>query len=157
MTSPNLGDRPWRRDPESLGDDRHGIGVIDEATCLDLVERQSVGRLGFSARAMPVIFPINFLLVRRSVVFRTEPGQKLDAARQSAVACFEVDEFDKVEHRGWSVLVTGRLAVVEGRELERLGPLPLRPWAISEPSAVVTLSAEFVSGRSVGPVHGGWL
>ncbi|MEP6626236.1 MAG: pyridoxamine 5'-phosphate oxidase family protein [Acidimicrobiia bacterium] len=131
-----------------------GIAVIDEERCLRLVEGESIGRLGFSAGAMPVIFPINFVLIGRDVIFRTEPGQKADAARQRAVACFEVDSYDAFAHTGWSVLVTGRLAVTEGPALARLGPLPLRPWAVSGASDVVTLRGEVISGRSVEPFKG---
>ncbi len=131
-----------------------GIAVIDEERCLRLVEGESIGRLGFSARALPVIFPINFVLLGRDVVFRTEPGQKLDAARQHAVACFEVDSHDPFAHTGWSVLITGCLEVADGRELARLGPLPLRPWAVTGASDVVTLRGEVISGRSVESFRG---
>ena len=139
------------RDPDDAHD---GIKALDDATCLGLVEGQAIGRLGFSARAMPVIFPVNFVLIDRDVLFRTEPGQKLDAARVRAVACFEVDGYDGVAHTGWSVLITGRLEVMAGSALARLGPLPLRPWAISMTSEVVMLKGEVISGRSVGPGRG---
>ncbi len=140
--------------PDAPNSGHQGIAVIDEERCLRLARGESIGRLGFSARAIPVIFPINFVLVGRDVVFRTEPGQKLDAARLQAVACFEVDSYDGFAHTGWSVLITGRLAVTEGLELDRLGPLPLRPWAVTGVSDVVTLRGELISGRSVEPFNG---
>ncbi len=139
-------------DPSDTG--HQGIAVIADQRCLELVRGESIGRLGFSARAMPVIFPINFVLIGRDVVFRTEPGQKLDAAHLQAVACFEVDSYDGFAHTGWSVLITGRLAVTEGPALDRLGPLPLRPWAVTGASDVVMLRGELISGRAVEPFNG---
>lgn len=140
--------------PDAPDSGHQGIAVIDEEQCLRLVRGESIGRLGFSARAMPVIFPINFVLIGRDVVFRTEPGQKLDAARLQAVACFEVDAYDGFSHTGWSVLITGRLAVTEGAALEQLGPLPLRAWAVTGACDVVTLRGELISGRAVEPFNG---
>ena len=140
--------------PEPADSAHQGIAVIDEAQCLRLVGGASIGRLGFSARAMPVIFPINFVLIGRDVVFRTEPGQKLDAARLQVVSCFEVDSYDGFAHTGWSVLITGRLTVTEGPALDRLGLLPLRPWAVTGASEVVTLRGELISGRAVEPFNG---
>ena len=139
--------------PDTADSGHQGIAVIDEAQCLRLVGGESIGRLGFSARAMPVIFPINFVLIGRDVVFRTEPGQKLDAARLQVVACFEVDSYDGFAHTGWSVLITGRLTVTEGPALDRLGRLPLRPWAVTGTSEVVALRGELISGRSVEPFN----
>ncbi len=139
--------------PDTSDSGHQGIAVIADERCLELVGGESIGRLGFSARAVPVIFPINFVLIGRDVVFRTEPGQKLDAARLQAVACFEVDSYDGFAHTGWSVLITGRLAVTDGPALDRLGPLPLRPWAVTGASDVVTLHGELISGREVEPFY----
>ena len=131
-------------------EDHHGLRVLDETTCLDLLGGMSIGRLGFSAGALPVIFPVNFTLDGRTIVMLTEDGQKVDAARKGVVACFEVDWFDPFSHIGWSVLATGRLELVEGARVDELRRLPLAPWALEHPDRFLELPIEVVSGRRLG-------
>jgi hypothetical protein len=133
-------------------DDRHGLRVLDEVTCFDLLGGMSIGRLGFSADALPVIFPVNFVLDGRTVVMRSEDGQKVEAARKRSVACFEVDWFDPFSHIGWSVLATGRLALVEPERAAQLQSLHLAPWALERAECFVELPVEVVSGRRLGRV-----
>jgi hypothetical protein len=96
-----------------------------------------------------VIHPINFALDGRTIVFRTEAGQKERAARIGAVACLEVDRFDVLGHSGWNVLATGRLRLAEPESIERLSELPLTPWAFPAASCIVELPIELLSGRSI--------
>src|SRR5262245_27800005 len=109
---------------------------IDEAECIRLLERVPVGRIGLTADAPPVVLPVNFVVDTRcasrehTIVFCTEPGLKLDAARRRSVACLEVDEYDGFGHSGWSVLATGRLAeITDPERVAWVRELPLRPWA----------------------------
>lgn len=135
---------------------RDGPGVellaLSEQECLDRLRLTSVGRLGLSVAALPVIVPINFTVVSDdSVIFCTGPGQKLTAADDGNVACLEVDDFDSFNHLGWSVLVTGRLSrVTDPEDLAMAGQLPVQPWRhfATEPS-FVRLSTELLSGRTL--------
>jgi nitroimidazol reductase NimA-like FMN-containing flavoprotein (pyridoxamine 5'-phosphate oxidase superfamily) len=140
----------WGMPPESAGRDRHDLGVLDRATCLRLLEAEPVGRLGFSAGSLPVIHPVNYLLHGDTIVFRSEAGEKVRAAEQGAVACLEIDRYDTLEHTGWSVLATGRLALASDERIEALRGLPLTPWALDGADRFVELSLELVSGRVVG-------
>ncbi len=138
--------------PASLrtaGVDAHHLGVLDEETCWRLLGQASIGRLGFSAGGLPVIFPLNCFLDHRTVVFRSEDGAKVRAAEQHAVACLEIDEFDSFAHSGWSVLATGRLEIASPDRLAHLAALPLTPWAISGAATFVELAVELLSGRVV--------
>ncbi len=149
--TPRIDHRHWSHAPEPVGKDDHGLGVLAEDTCLSLLGSEAVGRLGFSAGGLPVIYPVNFFLDERSVVFRSEPGQKLEAAAHNSVACLEVDHFDTMNHAGWSVLATGRLSIADADRAEALARLPLSPWALDEPSRFIELEVELISGRVVGP------
>jgi nitroimidazol reductase NimA-like FMN-containing flavoprotein (pyridoxamine 5'-phosphate oxidase superfamily) len=140
----------WGMPPESAGRDRHDLGVLDRATCLRLLEAEPVGRLGFSAGSLPVIHPVNYLLHGDTIVFRSEAGEKVRAAEQGSVACLEIDRYEPLDHTGWSVLVTGRLALASPERVEVLRCLPLAPWALDDPHHFVELSIELVSGRAVG-------
>jgi nitroimidazol reductase NimA-like FMN-containing flavoprotein (pyridoxamine 5'-phosphate oxidase superfamily) len=124
--------------------------VLDEAECLQLLGREPVGRIGWSAGALPVVLPVNYTLVDRTIVFASAPGLKLDAAQAGVVACMEVDGYDTWTHSGWSVLATGRLQeITDPRQQEQARRLPLSPWALSNPDHYIRLSVELLSGRRI--------
>lgn len=127
--------------------DRNGLRVLDREECLRLLERSTVGRVGVSSGALPVVLPVNFLLDGDRILVRTSPGTKLDAALRDAVVAFEIDQFDRVDHSGWSVMVTGTSSVVDDPDdLRRIGSLPLARWAEGD-GEVIAISTEMISGR----------
>jgi uncharacterized protein len=135
--TPDLGERP-------------GLTALDVDECLRLLRSHYVGRIGLTVAALPVIVPVNYAVDADRVVMCSEPGAKLDAARSGQVACLEIDDFDPFDHAGWSVLVTGRLSeVTDPEEVERLGHLPLTPWAPMADRHFVTLTSELVTGRTL--------
>lgn len=126
------------------------LEILDEEECLLLLGREPVGRIGLAASALPVVLPINFALVNRTIVFASEPGLKLDAARQHTVACIEVDGYDTWRHSGWSVLATGRLQeITDGDRIAKAKRLAVSPWAIPHPQYYVELEIELLSGRRI--------
>ncbi len=140
----------WFGPPQASALDQHGLGVLDETTCLGLLSDERIGRVGFSAHALPVIFPVNFVLDDRSILFSSETGEKLRAAEKGSVACFEVDWFDPLSHDGWSVLAVGRLGTVdETRATTLLHDHPLAHWAIGADRRLVELPIEVLSGRRI--------
>ena len=129
------------------------LEILDEDECLELLSREPVGRLGLTASALPVVLPVNFTLVGRSIVFASEPGLKLDAARQQTVACLEVDGYEVFGHTGWSVLATGRLQeITDPERIAEAKNLALSPWAISHPQCFIELNVELLSGRRINRV-----
>lgn len=137
--------------PETIAPEQaRRLEILDDAECLQLLAREPVGRLALTASALPVVLPINFVLVDRTIVFASDQGLKLEAARQGTVACLEVDGFDRWRHGGWSVLATGRLKeITDPARLAEAKQLPLSPWALSEPRHYVELSVELLSGRRI--------
>ncbi len=124
------------------------LEVISEHECRELLGQAAVGRLGLSADSLPVILPVNFVVDRDDVVFRTGPGLKLSAAAAGDVACLEVDDIDTLGHGGWSVLVTGRLReITDPDELATARRLPLAPWWHRVDQRFVRLSIDLLSGR----------
>ena len=127
--------------------------VLGEAECLQLLGREPIGRVALSAGALPVVLPVNYTLVDRTVVFASAPGLKVDAAQAGIVACIEVDGYDRWTHTGWSVLATGRLEeITDPQQLEWARRLPLSPWALAEPDHYIRLPVELLSGRRVNRV-----
>ena len=114
---------------EHLDLDWSGLEVIGMEECRRLLSSVPVGRLGFLQEGSPVVLPINFHVDRRSIVFRTGRGSKLEAATMGRAVCVEVDAWNAVEHTGWSVLAKGTAEhVTDGAELDRLVRLPVKPW-----------------------------
>ena len=131
------------------------IAELSERQCQDRLHRCAFGRIALSWRALPVIFPVHFTMLDGDPVFRTDPGTKLMAASAGQVLCLEVDEIHPELHTGWSVLVTGRAHVITDHdELAAARALPLRPWT-GNGSSYVRISTELLSGREIGPPHGG--
>jgi nitroimidazol reductase NimA-like FMN-containing flavoprotein (pyridoxamine 5'-phosphate oxidase superfamily) len=129
--------------------DPHGITELDDASCVRRLGAEAVGRLGFSAGGLPVIHPVNYFLDDRTIVFRTEPGEKQRAAANGSVACLQIDHFDTLGHEGWSILATGRLKLAPPERVERLARLPLTPWAFPDAACFVELPIELISGRAI--------
>ena len=130
-----------------------GGGILESlnrSRCLELMRDAPVGRVGVSITALPVILPVNFVLVREKIVFRTIPGTKLDAAAVGAVVAFEVDGYSPDGTSGWSVLVQGPCyEITDPAELAAMQAIPLRPWAFIEGVAqrFVCIETSLVTGR----------
>ena len=63
---------------------------IGREECLRLLAGDEIGRLAVVAGKTPIVTPVNYALDGESVVFRTDPGTKLDQGPR-ARAGFEVD------------------------------------------------------------------
>jgi uncharacterized protein len=79
---------------------------IPEPECLEILAQHSLGRVAIVVDGRPQIFPVNYGLRGKVVVFRTASGTKLAYAPTTPVA-FEIDHYDPSEGVGWSVMVQG--------------------------------------------------
>jgi len=129
-----------------------GLVRLAEDECWGFLERHRLGRVAFIHLDQPAIFPVNYCLDDRSVVFRTGQGSKLGAATGARQAAFEVDEAVESLESGTSVVVHGRLRRITDRdEVEQLRRLPLRPWAAGKRDDFVRLEPQYVTGRRIEP------
>jgi nitroimidazol reductase NimA-like FMN-containing flavoprotein (pyridoxamine 5'-phosphate oxidase superfamily) len=105
--------------------------ALSEDDCLTRLRSVDVGRVAFDVDGRIEIFPVNYALEGRIVVFRTGAGTKLHEAPNRPVA-FEVDGWDPATGISWSVVVRGRAEEVTtnvGRAAEHLRWLPVHPAA----------------------------
>lgn len=112
-----------------------------------LLREAAVGRLAVVADGQPDVFPVNHVVDRGTVVFRTAEGTKLSAAVGQPVA-FEVDGYDPSSGEAWSVVVKGRAREV--RELDDVLDalrLPLTAWHASPRTHLVRVVPSSVTGR----------
>lgn len=125
--------------------------ILARPECLALLGSQSLGRVGASIDALPVILPVHFALVGQTVLFRTSPGTRFDAATLGAVVAFQADEYEPEMVSGWSVLVQGVATEVDDPEqLRRAERVPVTWWDDDATSRLVQIEATQVSGRQFG-------
>ena len=123
---------------------------LADVECHKLLAERHLGRLALTDPDEPVIFPVNYVLDEGAVVFRTDPGSKLDAIAGGARVAFEVDAVDEGSRTGWRVVVRGRAAEVsEPADLDRLRGLPLYPWAPGAKARYVRIRPVSVTGRRI--------
>ena len=138
--------------------DRLDTLTVDE--CLELLASHHFGRVAVDDEEGPAVLPVNYVLDRGSVVFRTDEGTKLEAAARRERIGFEVDHVDEAARSGWSVLVRGKAEeITDPDELERVRRLPLEPFAGGERHRYVRLLSSSISGRRIrvpGDLPEGW-
>jgi nitroimidazol reductase NimA-like FMN-containing flavoprotein (pyridoxamine 5'-phosphate oxidase superfamily) len=130
MTSPNL---------ETL--------TTDE--CVRLLGQATVGRIAINVGALPVILPVNFVVLDGAIVFRTVAGSKLAAATSQAVVAFEIDDHEPDGRSGWSVMVQGMSdEVTDPDALEQVRRSHVESWALDgQADRVVRIDMHVVTGR----------
>jgi len=133
-------------------DEQPRMRVLTPPECLLLLAESSVGRLGLSIGALPVILPVNFVLTEAGIVFRTVHGTKLDAAARNAVVAFEVDRFEVDGSAGWSVLVRGIASeITDPSALANMRARELTPWAQDgRADHYVRVGTDEITGRRFG-------
>ena len=63
-----------------MDDRQQATEILGESDCWELLDHAQVGRLAVDIAGQPDIFPINDVVDRGTVVFRTAEGTKLAAA-----------------------------------------------------------------------------
>ncbi len=125
------------------------IEVLSPDECDVLLRSRDLGRIAFNVEGQPEVFPINYAMEGRIVVFRTSPGTKLDFVPKARVA-FEVDDWDPKLCIGWSVVVKGLAEDVTrnlGRTAEHIRRAPVHPVAPGEQGHWLAIQPSEVSGR----------
>jgi uncharacterized protein len=91
------------------------IHELNRAECLEILQRNSLGRLGYARFDQPYIVPIHFSFdpERNSIYGFSTIGEKVACMRRNPRVCLEVEEI--VDKNHWAtVLVVGRY-----REIQR--------------------------------------
>ncbi len=131
-----------------MTEDRFGIEQLDVKECWQLLRASDVGRLAVSITDHPDIFPVNYVVDRGTVVFRTAEGTKLAAAVLGRAVAFEIDGYDADRGEAWSVVIKGRATEIERMQdvfdaLDR----PRVPWHAAPKHRFVRVEPFDISGR----------
>jgi len=116
--------------------------------CWELLRAHEVARLAVWVDDHPDIFPINYVVDRGTVIFRSAAGTKVSAALSDTPVALEVDGFDQESNRVWSVVLKGQAESVEKiDEVLDTFDLELTPWHEGPKNWFVRIVPTSVTGR----------
>ena len=92
--------------PTEESPDPGSLEELSPAECWELLATQPVGRVAVIVGHYPLVFPVNYAVADKTILYRTGVGTKLHSVHRSNVT-FEVDEIDTAQRSGWSVMVMG--------------------------------------------------
>ena len=134
----------------ALVEARTWMELIAPERCWQLLRGREVGRIAVVGPEGPEIFPINYAVENRTVVFRSDPGTKLAAIEHHPEVAFETDGLDELLHIGWSVVLKGAVRTLGPDEVATARQLPLRPWTLGGDKARwFRIEPRSVSGRAI--------
>ncbi|MFF7250141.1 pyridoxamine 5'-phosphate oxidase family protein [Embleya sp. NPDC008237] len=91
--------------PEVAAPDIRSLIAMNEAECYARLATHEVGRLAGGMDHTPWVLPVNYAVDGKEIVFTTGPDSPLAHVR--GTTAFEVDDVDRYDRLGWSVLVIG--------------------------------------------------
>jgi uncharacterized protein len=122
------------------------ISILPETECWNLMSGAALGRLVTSVDGQPEIFPINFVVQHKTVLFRTAEGTKLVSAAINNSVLFEADDHNAAE--GWSVIVKGIARTMRtDAEVDEAERAQLLPWTATVKQHYVRIRPVSVTGR----------
>lgn len=125
---------------------REAVTILPVSESWDRLASVALGRLVTSVDGQPEIFPVNFVVQRRTVLFRTAEGTKLVSAAINNRVLFEADDHNVVE--GWSVIVKGTARMLRtDEEIEDAQRAQLLPWTATLKQHYVRILPISVTGR----------
>ena len=128
-------------------DGRRRVVPLSTRETVDLLRRQSVGRLAYVSRAdVPDVVPVNYRWYDGAVLIRSGPGPKLQAAQRRAMVALEVDELDVETRTAWSAVVYGRAEVLAHPE----AVADVDVWASGPRQHVIRIVPTRITGRRLG-------
>ena len=126
------------------------IEYLSTQACWELLAATPVGRVGVLVDSAPEVYPVNYAVDGHSLVFRTDPGNKLQGLGRSPSVCFQIDSIDLDQRTGWSVLVKGHAEeVLDAGELDRVAHIGLEYWMLGAKDCWVQILPVEVSGRRI--------
>ena len=121
---------------------------LEEAEAWRLLGGSRLARLAFPTRAGALdVVPVTCAVVGRTVLVRSGPGPKLQAAERRERVVLEADEVDLETRSGWSVVASGRARRLAPLEVAALGDRLPEPWADGPRTAVIAVEVERITAR----------
>jgi nitroimidazol reductase NimA-like FMN-containing flavoprotein (pyridoxamine 5'-phosphate oxidase superfamily) len=133
------------------------LETIPDQDCVNLLRSHQLGRIALvDPQGHPLIFPVNYFFDEGVVLFRTDPGTKLDLA-PGALVSFEIDGWETERGAGWSVMVKGishDVTAPDDARSRRMHYWPVNPAAPGAKEHWIGIWANEISGRKFGTAPG---
>lgn len=116
----------------------------------------SIGRVVFTARALPAVRPVCHLVDGDHIIIRTDHNAAITSelrAEAGTVVAYEADAIDMSEHLGWSVVVVGVAHRLIDPDEAVLYRRVLRPWVTGAKDQVIAIHADMVTGYRLVADH----
>jgi uncharacterized protein len=126
---------------------RSPVEELTEPQCWALLST-GLGRLATSVDHVVDIFPVNYFVHERTILFRSAPGSKLVNITSDPTVAFEVDGVESRFH--WSVVIHGtakRLGV--DRDILESGVKDLVSWSPTHKFNYVRITPTRITGRRI--------
>jgi hypothetical protein len=144
---------------ETMTSEPRRLEQISLRESMRLLGTVSLGRVAFTARALPAIRPVNHLVDGDFIIIRTDGTaaitSTLKSEPDSVVVAYQADLIDYAEHLGWSVTIVGVARQVTDRDQAARYRRALRPWIAGEMDQVIAIHAELVTGFRLVGDHAG--
>jgi hypothetical protein len=114
-----------------------------------LLSSVPLGRIVFTARALPAIRPVSHLVDGDYVIIRTDGSAAITSelrADAGTVVAYEADVIDMTERLGWSVIVVGVARRVTDPDEAAIYRRSLRSWVSGAKDQVIAIHADMVTG-----------
>jgi nitroimidazol reductase NimA-like FMN-containing flavoprotein (pyridoxamine 5'-phosphate oxidase superfamily) len=122
------------------------VTILSESESWNLLASVALGRLVTTVDGETEIFPVNFVVQNRTVLFRTAEGTKLISAAINNNVVFEADDHNVVE--GWSVIVRGVARTPRtDEELTQAERAQVLPWTATVKQHYVRVVPTRITGR----------
>jgi nitroimidazol reductase NimA-like FMN-containing flavoprotein (pyridoxamine 5'-phosphate oxidase superfamily) len=129
-----------------MTDHHRPISILSETECWRHLASAQLGRLVTNVDGNPAIFPVNFVVQNRTILFRTAEGTKLVGAAMNNNVLFEADDHNVAE--GWSVIVAGSARSLHTDEdIAEAERAQLFSWTATEKSHFIRIRPRNVTGR----------
>jgi len=122
------------------------VTLLSEDDSWNLLSSVTLGRYVTNLAGRQEIFPVNFVVQRHTVLFRTAEGTKLFSALATNQVLFEADDHNVAE--GWSVIMRGTARILySSAEIDEAEGAGLYPWTATEKLRFVRITPREISGR----------
>jgi transcriptional regulator with XRE-family HTH domain len=137
--------------PGQRGAARHAVlQTLTTDECEAYLAPGGVGRFLYVADRGPVAVPVNYAMLGRDIVFRTDDQTGAAGAIGLPKVSFDVDHIDDALSEGWSVLVSGTADILTRPEdLSAAAGLGIEPWAGGQRETYMRLTPEEITGRRI--------
>jgi nitroimidazol reductase NimA-like FMN-containing flavoprotein (pyridoxamine 5'-phosphate oxidase superfamily) len=122
------------------------VSILSQSECWNLLSRSPLGRLVTSVDGQPEIFPVNYVVDQRTILFRTGEGTKFVSTVINNNVLFEADDHNVSE--GWSVIVKGvARSLRTDEEIAAAERAQLLTWTATVKPHYVRIRPVSVTGR----------